>query len=159
MIVFPGSYILPSGLRGLWVVGYCWHNHCPIFWTVPSGPRTECLLFVLDSQDSCEAINTTVEGPVSQLFHVAHLFKGHVPSSGAFRVQVLGSPCFRSYRLIFICNPGDSLSSLLGALPCIMLLWGQFLQALASILLVYDNLNDLINPKLVSLKTFKSFFL
>lgn len=32
-------------------------THCPVIWTVPSGPGTECPLFMLDSQDSCEALN------------------------------------------------------------------------------------------------------
>lgn len=55
----------------------------------------------------------------------------------------LRSPCSTSYKLIFICNPGESLSSLLGVLPCIMLLWGWFPQALASTLLFCSGLDGL----------------
>lgn len=62
-----------------------------------------------------------------------------------------GSPGYRSYKLIFIYNPGESLSSLPGALACIMLLWGWF------ILLVYSNLNGLLNTNPLSLQPKLSF--
>ena len=69
-----------------------------------------------------------------------------------FQGARLRSPCSGSYKPSFTCNPRESLSSLPGALPCIMLLPGQSLQALASSLLIYSNPDGFINPKPIALQ-------
>lgn len=143
-IVLPVSYIFPWDWKGLWDAGYCWDTCCAIICTIPSGPGPECLIFLLDSQKPFVRLWILQPRVLSP-----SCIMGPVFSRVVFPPQVLPRskvwvPLL--YKPIFIYNPGESLSSLPGALPCIMLLWGWF------ILLFYSNLNGLLNPKPLSLQ-------
>ena len=145
-IVIPGSYILPWDWKGLRVAGYCWDTWCPIICTNPSCPVPECLIFILDLKKPFVRLWILQPRVLSPGCNVGPIFSGLCSFLWCCQGARPGSPGCRSYKLIFIYNPGESLSSLPGALACIMLLWGWF------ILLVYSNLNGLLNPNPLSLQ-------
>lgn len=130
LLTHPLSHHLDSPFRSRdwvsalcpWLIGFLW------------GCKSCCLV-------SCLPVASC--GPSSRgSFYLFRCFQGA-------RLRV---PLFQVLQTHLHLQPRRSLFILLGALPCIMLLWGQFLQAIASNLLIYNNLNGLINPKPISLK-------
>ena len=108
-IVVPGSCISPWDWKGFWVAGYCWDARCPIICTDPSCPLPECLIFILDLQKPFVRLWILQPRVLSPGCNMGSVFSGLCSFLWCCQGARPGFPGCRSYKLIFIYNPGASL--------------------------------------------------